>query len=79
MAKEKRNNLAIYTLAGSILLSSVIVSMNSANSAPSDRDISILRLEIMNVSGSLANFKRCVNNNFSNISFGQTKFVSSCR
>ena len=31
MPKEKRNNLAIYTLAASILLSSVIVSMNQAN------------------------------------------------
>ncbi len=31
MPKEKRNNLAIYTLAGSILLSSVIVSMNQVN------------------------------------------------
>jgi hypothetical protein len=31
MPKEKRNNLAIYTLAGSILISSVIVSMNQVN------------------------------------------------
>ena len=31
MPKEKRNNLAIYTLAGSVLLSSVIVSMNQSN------------------------------------------------
>ena len=31
MSKEKRNNLAIYTLAGSILLSSLIVSTNQAN------------------------------------------------
>ena len=31
MPKEKRNNLAIYTLAGSILISSVLVSMNQAN------------------------------------------------
>ena len=31
MPKEKRNNLAIYTLAGSILISSVLVSMNQVN------------------------------------------------
>ena len=31
MPKEKRNNLAIYTLAGSILVSSVLVSMNPSN------------------------------------------------
>ena len=31
MPKEKKSNLAIYTLAGSILLSSVIVSMNQVN------------------------------------------------
>ena len=31
MPKEKRNNLAIYTLAGSILISSVIFSMNQVN------------------------------------------------
>ena len=31
MQKEKRSNLAIYTLAGSILLSSVIISTNQAD------------------------------------------------
>ena len=36
MPKEKRNNLAIYTLAGSILLSSVIVSMNQGNAHTKD-------------------------------------------
>jgi hypothetical protein len=36
MPKEKRNNLAIYTLAGSILLSSVIVSMNQSNAHTKD-------------------------------------------
>jgi len=39
MQKEKRSNLAIYTLAGSILLSSVIVSMNPANSASSNSQL----------------------------------------
>ena len=36
MPKEKRNNLAVYTLAGSILLSSVLVSMNQVNAHPTD-------------------------------------------
>ena len=36
MPKEKRNNLAIYTLAGSILLSSVLVSMNQVNAHTTD-------------------------------------------
>ena len=31
MSKEKRSNLAIFTLAGSILVSSVVVSMNQVN------------------------------------------------
>jgi hypothetical protein len=31
MSKEKRSNLAIFTLAGSILISSVIVSMNQVS------------------------------------------------
>ena len=31
MPQEKRNNLAIYTLVGSILLSSVLISMNPSN------------------------------------------------
>ncbi len=51
MPKEKRNNLAIYTLAGSILLSSVIVSMNQSNAHSKD-------------SSSLSRLKTCVNNNF---------------
>ena len=36
MPKEKRNNLAVYTLAGSILLSSVLVSMNQVNAHTTD-------------------------------------------
>jgi hypothetical protein len=51
MPKEKRNNLAIYTLAGSILLSSVIVSMNQSNAHSKD-------------SSSISRLKTCVNNNF---------------
>ena len=36
MPKEKRNNLAIYTLAGSIFISSVLISMNPSNAHPKD-------------------------------------------
>jgi hypothetical protein len=56
MPKEKRNNLAIYTLAGSILLSSVIVSMNQSNAHTSD-------------STEISRLKECVNSNMSKIGF----------
>ena len=36
MLKEKKKNLAIYTLAGSILISSTLVSMNPANAHTAD-------------------------------------------
>ena len=54
MPKEKKSNLAIYTLAGSILLSSVIVSMNQVNAHPKDT-ADIFRL------------RNCVNNNWNAI------------
>lgn len=56
MPKEKRNNLAIYTLAGSILLSSVIVSMNQSNAHTKDTN-QIQRL------------KRCVNEGLNAIQY----------
>ena len=47
MPKEKRNNLAIYTLAGSILLSSVIVSMNQVNAHTTDsKKIKALQIRV---------------------------------
>ena len=47
MPKEKRNNLAIYTLAGSILLSSVLVSMNQVNAHTADsKKIKALQVQI---------------------------------
>jgi hypothetical protein len=79
MPKEKRNNLAIYTLAGSILISSVLVSMNVANSAPTDRDISVLRLDISKLRNELASYKRCMNKNMVTVQFENPKFVTSCR
>ena len=66
MPKEKRNNLAIYTLAGSILLSSVIVSMNQSNAHSSD-------------SKKIADLKRCVNNNFTNLTLNLPSQVIPCR
>ena len=79
MPKEKRNNLAIYTLAGSILISSVLVSMNQANSAPSDRDISVLQMEVRNLKSELSSFKSCMNKNMTSLQFEKPKFVNSCR
>ena len=47
MPKEKRNNLAIYTLAGSILISSVFISMNPSNAHTTDsKKIKALQTEL---------------------------------
>ena len=47
MPKETRNNLAIYTLAGSILLSSVLISMNPSNAHTTDsKKIKALQTEL---------------------------------
>ena len=51
MPKEKRNNLAIYALAGSILLSSLIVSMNQSNAQSND-------------SKRIESLRKCVNANY---------------
>lgn len=51
MPKEKRNNLAIYTLAGSILISSVLISMNQSNAHTTD-------------SKRISDLASCVNTNF---------------
>lgn len=79
MPKEKRNNLAIYTLAGSILISSVLVSMNQASGAPSDRDMSVLQMEVRNLKSELSSFKSCMNRNMTSLQFEKPKFVISCR
>lgn len=79
MPKEKRNNLAIYTLAGSILLSSVLISMNQANGAPSDRDIKSLQSEVSRLKSDLSSYKQCMNRNMTHIQFNTANFVSSCR
>lgn len=79
MPKEKRNNLAIYTLAGSILISSVLISMNQASGAPSDRDMSVLQMEVRNLKSELSSFKSCMNRNMTSLQFEKPKFVISCR
>jgi len=71
MSKEKRNNLAIYTLAGSILISSVLVSMNQGNAHDTDtREIrrvkTDLESKIRRVESDLSRFKLCANGNFQN-------------
>jgi hypothetical protein len=63
MPKEKRNNLAIYTLAGSILLSSVIVSMNQSNAHPKD-------------SSAITKMKSCINANLQEIEFAIMRIES---
>ena len=50
MSKEKRSNLAIYTLAGSILLSSILISMNPTNAHTTDsRKIKTLEYKVQNL------------------------------
>ena len=47
MTKETRSNLAIFTLAGSILISSVLVSMNQSNAHTADsKKIKALQVQI---------------------------------
>jgi hypothetical protein len=65
MPKEKRNNLAIYTLAGSILLSSVLISMNQAHG---EIDIRQVETKIRQLERGIDNLKNCVNSNFSGLS-----------
>ena len=76
MSKEKRSNLAIYTLAGSILLSSVLVSMNQANGV----DNMQLELKIRQLERSIDSLKNCVNSNFSSLnSRSKTKSFQTCK
>ena len=64
MPKEKRNNLAIYTLAGSMLLSSILVSMNQVNAHTKD-------------SSKIANLAFCVNKNVEalTLAFGEPRIA----
>lgn len=56
MPNEKRNNLAIYTLAASILLSSIIVSMNQSNAHTTDTT-------------NISRLRSCVNSNWTSLNF----------
>ena len=77
MSKEKRNNLAIYTLAGSILLSSVLVSMNQAHGEIDTRQ---LEMEIRQLERGIDSVKNCVNSNFSSLkSSSKTKSFQTCK
>jgi len=71
MAKEKRNILAIYTLAGSILLSSVIVSMNQSNAHTNDsRKIKNLEYEVRQLEEEIADLADCVDSGFDKLQKG---------
>ena len=65
MSKEKGSNLAIFTLAGSILISSVIVSMNQVNA----HSTSATKKEFLAL-------KQCINN-FSNYSEELIEYLGS--
>jgi hypothetical protein len=56
MPKEKSNNLAIYTLAASILVSSILVSMNQSSAHPTDTT-------------EISRLKFCVNSNWTSLNF----------
>ena len=55
MPKEQKKNLAIYLLAGSILISSVLVSMNQVNAHTVDTTA------LRKLTSDYLRFKQCVN------------------
>ena len=65
MSKETRSNLAIFTLAGSILISSVLVSMNQSNA----HSTSATKKEFLAL-------KQCINN-FSSFSEEFVEYLDS--
>jgi hypothetical protein len=54
MSREKRSNLAIFTLAGSILISSVVVSMNQVNA----HSTSATKREFLALKQCISNFQK---------------------
>jgi hypothetical protein len=65
MSKEKRSNLAIYTLAGSILLSSILISMNPTNAHTTDsRKIKTLEYKVQNLENYVSELEDCVDAGF---------------
>ena len=70
MSKEKRSNLAIYTLAGSILLSSILVSMNPSNAHTTDsRKIKTLEYKVRNLEDYLGELAKCVDKGFEKLEY----------
>ena len=65
MSKEKRSNLAIYTLAASILLSSILISMNPTNAHTTDsRKIKTLEYKVQNLENYVSELEDCVDAGF---------------
>ena len=65
MSKEKKSNLAIYTLAGSILLSSILISMNPTNAHTTDsRKIKTLEYKVQNLENYVSELEDCVDAGF---------------
>jgi hypothetical protein len=65
MSKEKRSHLAIYTLAGSILLSSILVSMNPSNAHTTDsKKIKTLEYKVQNLQKYVSELEVCVDSGF---------------
>ena len=63
MPKEQKKNLAIYLLAGSILISSVLVSMNQVNAHTVDTTA------LRKLTSDYLRFKQCVNLQMTRITF----------
>ncbi len=77
MSNEKKSNLAIYTLAGSILFSSVLLSMNQAHGQIDTRQ---LELKIRQLERGIDSLKNCINSNFSSLSSSsKTKSFQTCK
>ena len=65
MSKEKRSDLAIFTLAGSILLSSILISMNPSNAHTTDsRKIKTLEYKVQNLEEYVSELEDCVDSGF---------------
>lgn len=65
MPKDKINTLAVYTLAGSILISSILISMNQSNAHSNDsRKIKTLEYKVQNLEEYLEELEDCVDAGF---------------
>jgi hypothetical protein len=65
MSKEKRSDFAIFTLAGSILFSSILISMNPSNAHTTDsRKIKTLEYKVKNLENYVSELEDCVDAGF---------------